>query len=160
MRYLEAGKIVNTHGIRGEVKIQPWTDTPAFLAGFGVLYIDGEPVKVQSARVHKNSVIVALEGVADIDGAIRLKNKTVFIDRADAQLEEGCHFIADLLGLRVIDTDTGDELGVVADVLTLPSNDVYVITGAREILIPGVPEFILETRPEAGYIKVRLIEGM
>ena len=82
--YLEAGRIVNTHGIRGELKIQPWCDTPEFLCRFRTLYIDGAPVRVTSARVHKGSVLVTLEGVSDIDAALAYKNKVVHIARADA----------------------------------------------------------------------------
>jgi 16S rRNA processing protein RimM len=159
-KLLEAGKIVNTHGIRGEVKIQPWADSPGFLAGFDVLYIDGAPVKIISARAHKSFVIAAFDGVMDIDGAIKLKNKTVFIARNDVELEEGRHFIADLIGLRAIDSDTGAELGVVADVLERPAHDVYVIKGRREILVPAVPEFVGEINVSGGYITFRLIEGM
>ena len=157
---LDAGKIVNTHGIRGEVKIQPWADSPGFLAGFPCIYIGGEPVTVLSARVHKGCVIAALDGVSDIDGAIRLKNKTVSIRRADVQLEQGRHFVADLIGLRAIDAVNGTELGLVADVLAYPANDVYVIKGEREILIPAVPEFIGEINADEGFISFRMIEGM
>ena len=159
-RLLEAGKIVGTHGLRGEVKLLPWADSPGFLAGFGRLHIDGAPVRVLAARVHKNCVIAALDGVDDIDGAIRMKNKIVFIDRGDVQLEEGRHFVADLIGLRALDEKTGQELGTVADVMSLPSNDVYVIRGEREILVPAVPEFVAAVDVEGGYVKLRLIEGM
>ena len=159
-KYLEAGSIVGTHGVRGEVRIRPWADSAGFLAGFERVYIDGEPVRVLSARVHKGFVIALLEGVADINGAIKLKNKTVSIDRGDAVLEEGRHFVADIIGLRAIDAGTGHELGTVADVLTLPANSVYVIRGEREILVPAVEEFIVETDLNAGYVKIRLIEGM
>ena len=159
-RFLEAGKIVSTHGIRGEVKIQPWADSPDFLTGIKRLYIDGAPVTVLSAKVHKGCVIAALSGVGDIDGAIRLKNKIVSIDRNDAPLEEGKYFIADIIGLRAIDAVTGGELGAVAEVLTLPANDVYVIRGEREILIPAVPEFIIETNIDERYVMIRLIEGI
>ena len=159
-RLLEAGKIVNTHGVRGEVRIHPWADSPDFLAGFKHLYIDGAPVEVLSARVHKRFVIAALSGVSDIDGAIRLKNKTVFIDRGDVLLEEGRHYVTDLIGLSAIDAETGQGLGMVADVLSLPANNVYVIRGEREILVPAVADFIIETNIDAGYIKLRLIEGM
>ena len=158
--FLEAGIIVNTHGVRGEVRIQPWADSPAFLTDFERLYIDGEPIKVLAARVNKNVVIAALEGVSDIDGAARLKGKTVFIDRDDARLPDGRHFVADLLGLRALDSETGELLGVVAEVLPLPSNNVYVIKGTREILVPAVPEFVVETDVPGGYVKLRLIEGM
>ena len=160
MKLLDAGVIVNTHGLRGEVRIQPWADSPAFLAGLDFLYIDGKPTRVLSARVHKSYLIAALEGVFDIDGAIRLKNKTVCISRDDVQLEDGRNFIADLIGLRAVDAKTGDELGVVSDVLTRPANNVYVISGAREILIPAVPEFIDEVNIPDGYIRFHLIEGM
>jgi len=159
-RFLEAGKIVNTHGMRGEVKLQPWADSPEFLTSFERLYIDGAPVKVLSSRVHKGCVIAALEGVYDIEGAIRLKNKTVSIDRDEVHLEEGRFFVADLTGLRAVDAETGEELGTLSDVMSLPSNNVYVIKGAREILVPAVPDFIKETNLEEGYILISLIEGM
>ena len=159
-RFLEAGRIVNTHGIRGEVRLQPWADSPGFLAGFEHLYIDGAPIKVLSARVHKGCVIAALEGVSDIGGAIGLKNKTVYIDRGDVSLEEGRHFIIDLIGLLAYDADSGAELGTVAEVLSLPSNDVYLIKGAKEILVPAVPDFVKEVNIEAGFIRLHLIEGM
>ena len=159
-RFLEAGKIVNTHGIRGEIRIQPYADSPDFLTGFKRLYIGGEPVEVLSARVHKGCVIAALFGVDGIDAAIKLKNKIVFIDRNDAPLEEGRHFIVDLIGLLALDAQSGEELGTITDILSLPANDVYVINGAHEILVPAVPDFVNEINIENGYIKLRLIEGM
>ena len=159
-RLLEAGIIVNTHGVRGEVRIQPWADSPEFLLGFRHLYIDGAPIEVLSARVHKSFVIATLSGVSDIDGAIRLKNKTVFIDRDDVLLEEGRYYITDLIGLSAIDADTGHGLGEVADVLSLPANNVYIVKGEREILVPAVPDFVIETNIDEGYIKLRIIEGM
>jgi len=158
--FLEAGKIANTHGIRGEVRLQPWADSPVFLTSFERLYIDGAPVKVRSARVHKGCVIAALDGVDDIESAIKLKNKTVYVAREDVSLEEGRNFVVDLIGLRAVDAETGADLGTVADVLCLPSNDVYVLKGAREILVPAVPDFVKEVDIGAGYIKLRLIEGM
>ena len=148
-QFLEAGQIVNTHGIQGEVKIVPWCDSPEFLLQFGTLYLDGTPVRVRAARVHKGNVLAALEGVADVNAAMALKGKTVSIDRSGVVLPEGRHFIADLLGL-----------GVVADVLTPPAHEVYVVKGEHEYMIPAVDEFLAETNVEGGYIKVRLIEGM
>lgn len=160
-RYLEAGKIVNTHGIAGEVKILPWADEPAFLLSFQTLYIDEQPVKLRAARVHKNCVLAKLEGVEDINAAMRLKDKVVCIDREDAQLEEGAFFLADLMGLEVRDADSGAVLGQIDDVLTPPASNVYVVKGgAKEHMIPAVPEFILETNVDEGYVLVRLIEGM
>ena len=159
-QFLEAGQIVNTHGIRGEVKIVPWCDSPEFLLQFGTLYLDGRPVNVLEARVHKGNVLARLEGVEDVNAAMVLKGRTVFIDRTGVELPEGRHFIADLIGLNVVDADSGEALGVVADVLTPPAHEVYVVKGEHEYLIPAVDEFVIETNVEGGYIKVRLIEGM
>ena len=160
-RFLEAGQIVNTHGVRGEVKILPWCDSPEFLCSFDTLYIDGAPVKVTAARPHKGSVLAQLEGVGDVNEAMRLKGKTVFIDRTGVELPDGRHFLADLLGLEVRDTDTGAVLGTVREVLTPPAHEVYVVQGeGREYLIPAVDEFVKEIDVEGGQILVHLIEGM
>lgn len=159
-RFLEAGQIVNTHGIRGEVKIVPWCDSPEFLLQFDTLYLDGRPVNVLEARAHKGNVLARLEGVDDVNAAMVLKGRTVSIDRTGVVLPEGRHFLADLMGLDVLDADSGEKLGIIADVLTPPAHEVYVVKGAHEYLIPAVDEFLIETNVEGGYIRVRLIEGM
>ncbi|HIY22146.1 MAG TPA: ribosome maturation factor RimM [Candidatus Flavonifractor merdigallinarum] len=160
-RFLEAGEIVNTHGIQGEVKIVPWCDTPEFLCGFDTLYIDNAPVKVRAARAHKGNVLARLEGVDDVNAAMRLKNKVVSIDRTGVELPEGRHFIADLIGLTVLDDDTGAELGTIAEVLTPPAHEVYVVRGkGKEYLIPAVDAFLRGTNVEEGWVRVHLIEGM
>ncbi len=159
-QYLEVGKITSTHGVHGEVRIEPWANSPEFLCGFKALYIDGVPVRVLSARVHKSAVIALFDEVTDIDSAVRLKNKVVFIDRKDAGLETGEYFIADLIGLAAVDDATGEELGRITDILPLNPNNIYVINGQREILVPAVPEFVGEINTDAGYIRFRLIEGM
>ncbi len=158
-RYLECGKIVNTHGIRGEVKIVPWADSPDFLCRLSTLYIDERPVPIRSARVHKGNVIAALDGVDDVDAAMLLKDKVVYLDRDEVSLPEGAFFLADIIGLQVIDEE-GQSLGVLTDILSPSVQQVYVVKGQREIMIPAVPEFILETNVAMGYMKVRLIEGM
>ena len=160
-KFIEAGQVVNTHGIRGEVKIQPWSDTPDFLCDFDVIYIAGTPFELLSARVHKSCLIAALKGIDDVDKAMALKGKIVTVDRSDVVLPEGRHFIVDLIGLEVRDADNGGEvIGKLADVLDLPSNQVYVVKGKREYMIPAVDEFILETNVDEGYINVHLLEGM
>ena len=158
-QFLECGKIVNSHGIRGEVKIQPWADSPEVLCALPALYSYGRKVAIRSARVHKGNVIALLEGVEDVDQAMLLKNKVVCLDRGDLKLPEGTFFLADLMGLRVID-EAGVELGVLREVLSPSRQQVYVVKGDRELMIPAVPQFILETNVAGGYIKVRLIEGM
>jgi len=95
--YLEAGKIVNTHGVRGEVRIQPWADDAAFLLGFRTFYIDGAPVHVAHSRVHKGMLVVKFQGVDDVNAAMTLKNRVVSIARADVTLPDGQYFQQDLL---------------------------------------------------------------
>ena len=157
--FLDCGQIVNTHGIRGEVRIVPWADSPDFLCQFSTLYLDGSPRRVLSSRVHKGSVIARLDGVDTVEQAMLLRDKTVQIRRADAKLPEGAFFLADVIGLRVVD-ETGQVLGTLKEVLSPSVQQVYVVEGEREIMIPAVPEFILETNITGGYLKVRLIEGM
>ena len=157
--YLDCGQIVNTHGVRGEVRIVPWADSPDFLCQFSTLYIDGAPRRILSSRVHKGSVIAKLDGVDTVEGAMLLRDKTVQLHRADARLPEGTFFLADIIGLNVVD-EQGRGLGTLKEVLSPSVQQVYVIEGEREFLIPAVPEFVLETNIEGGYLKVRLIEGM
>ena len=149
-KFLEAGQIVNTHGVQGEVKIVPWCDSPEFLCQFDVLYIDGQPVPVRSSRVHKGNVLATLEGVSDVNAAMRLKGKKVSIDRTGVELPDGRHFLADLMGLEVRDAQSGEVLGKIEDVLTLPANNVYVVRGglgARGHARPACP---CSGRPCAG----------
>ena len=134
--YLEAGKIVNTHGVRGEVRIQPWADDAAFLLGFRTFYIDGAPVHVAHSRVHKGMLVVKFQGVDDVNAAMTLKNRVVSIARAD------------------------ETLGTLREILDLPRGSVYVVQGAREVLIPDRPEFVRSIDPAAGRMVVHLIEGM
>lgn len=157
--FLDCGQIVNTHGVHGEVRIVPWADSPEFLCQFSTLYIDLKPIEMASGRVHKGSVIAKLQGVDTVEAAMALKGKTVQIRRADAKLPRGSFFLADIIGLDVVDED-GRKLGVLKEILSPSIQQIYVVDGDREIMIPAVPEFIRETNIEAGYIKVRLIEGM
>ncbi len=158
-QYLEAGQIVNTHGVRGEVRIQPWADEAAFLTRFRRFYMDGRPVKVRSCRVHKEMCIAALEGVEDVNAAMALKGKVIFIDRDEAKLPPGTVFLQDIIGAKVVD-EAGHTLGVLEDVMPEPSASVLVVKGDREILIPDVPAFVLKKDADAGVVTVRLIDGM
>lgn len=158
--YLKTGRITAPHGVRGEVKIEQWADTPDFLCQFKTLYIDGVRIGLLSARVHKNAVIAKLEGIDRLDDAELLRGKTVYIDRNDSKLPEGRHFIADLIGLDAIDDQTGDRLGVIRDIMPLEPNSIYVIKGEREILVPAVDEFVKKIDIGAGRVRFRLIEGM
>ena len=162
-QYLEIGKITNAHGVMGEVKVQPWCDSPEFFCQFKTLYVDEThwPVKVERARPNKNMVILKLEGVTDMNGALALRNAILHIDRKDADLPEGSFFLADIEGLEARDAQTGAVLGKIAEVLTLPASNVYVIRGGeREIMIPAVPAFVAETNVEEGFIRINMIEGI
>ena len=156
--YLPTGQIVNTHGLKGYVKIQPWADDPADLLDFARFFIDGREYEVEQASLQKSMVLLKLAGVDTIDEAAKLRNKELLIAREDVELEEGVVFIADLIGLTVL--ADGVEIGKITEVLTPPGNDVYVVKGEREYLIPAVKEFVEELNPEAGFVRVHLIEGM
>ena len=161
--FLEVGKITNTHGIMGEVRVEPWADSPDFLCKFKTLYVGKTqwPIQVERARVHKNMAIIKFEGITDMNSALAMKNQVLYIARRDVDLPAGHFFLADLIGLEVREADTGNVLGHIAEVLTPPANNVYVVKGgARDLLIPAVPDFVLETNVDAGYMTVRLIEGL
>lgn len=158
--FLEAGQIVNTHGIQGEVKLQPWVDSPAFLLDFPTLYVDGEGKQVAAARVHKNMLLIRFQGVDDVNAAMRLKGKTVYLARKDAKLEPGRFFLADLIGLTV-KTETGEVVGTLTEVMTPPAQNIYVVAGEDGThMIPAVPEFVKKVDIPGGEVTVSLIEGM
>ena len=162
-QYLEVGKVTSTHGVMGEVRVQPWADSPEFLCQFKTLYVDQAhwPIKVERARVHKNMVILKFEGITDVPSALSMRNAILYIDRADAKLPKGSFFLADLMGLEVRDAQSGQVLGKIADIMNLPANNVYVVRGGeRELLIPSVSQFIAETNVEDGYLRVNMMEGL
>lgn len=157
-QWLEAGRIVGTHGVRGEVKVEPWADEPAFLLDFDEIQLGGKLITVEQARVHKSQVLLKLAGIDTVEDAALLRGKVVSINRDDAQLEEGAVFIADLIGLPVWD-EAHNELGKITEVLTLPANDVYVVKGEHEYMIPVVKEFVLNVDTSSG-VTIHLVEGM
>ena len=158
-QYIEAGKIVNTHGVKGEVKIQVWLDSPEFLKKFKTVYIDKKAVKLLSGRVHKGFLMAVLDGGEDVNSAMSLKNKTVYIDRKDAKLPKGAYFLQDIIGASVV-TEDGSEIGVLKDILETPASQIYVVKGEGEPLVPAVAEFVLKVDAENAVVTVRLIEGM
>ncbi len=158
-QYVEAGRIVNTHGVSGEVKIEVWLDSPAFFKTFKRLFINGAEKRILSAREHKQFIIARLEGVEDINAAMALKGKTVEILRADARMKDGEFFVQDILGFTVVDED-GHAVGKLVDAFETPASMLYVVRGESEHLIPAVREFILGIDAEKEEIRVHLIEGM
>ena len=158
-QYLEAGRIINTHGVRGEVKVEAWTDEPAVLAGLKTLYLDGQPRRVESGRVHKGFVLLKLEGVETVEDAMALKGRVLTADRASIPLEPGAWFLQDAIGRPVVQED-GTELGTLTDILDYPAGRLYVVRGKTEHLIPEQGGFIRSFDPASGVLTVRLIEGM
>lgn len=162
--YLELGQIVSTHGVKGEVRFDPWCDSPEFVKKFKTLYFDADgekPVKVNSARPHGNIAILMLDGVTTVEEAKALRGTVLYMKRSDARLPRGSYFIQELIGCRVIDADNGKIYGEITDVIGTGANDVYCIkTVYGEVLFPAVKEFIVSTDVETGEVKVRPIKGI
>lgn len=163
-QFLETGKITGTHGLKGEVRVQPWADSPEFLADFEELYLDNgnKKLEITSARVHKNMLIMKIRGVDTIEEADKLRNKVLYMNRDDVELEQGAYFIQDLIGLDVIDDDTGERLGRLDDVSETGANDVYHVKtdDGREVLIPVIPDVVREISPEQGFVRIFKMKGL
>lgn len=164
--YLEIGKIVSTHGIKGEVRVDPWCDSPAFFKRFKTLYLDanGErSVKVISCRPHGNIVILLLDGVNSIEQAAAMRNKVLYMNRKDAHLPAGQYFIQDLIGCSVIDVDDETVVyGTLSDVSETGANDVWHVKGidGKEYLLPAIPPVVISTDVESGIVKIRPLRGI
>lgn len=163
-QFLECGKIVTIQGIKGEVRVQPWCDTPDFLLDFDTLYLDkGEtPVRIQKSRVQKNIVVLKIEGVDTVEQAVLLRNKLVYLSRDDVKLEDGEYFVQDLIGCQVVDADTGNDYGKIFNVESTGANDVYCLEdeAGTKRYVPAIPQVVLERDLDGGIIKIRPLEGL
>ena len=159
---LELGKIVAIHALKGEIRLQPWCDTPDFATGFKKVYLDGKPVKVRSARPHKNIVIMHLDGVNTPEEAQALVNKIIYISKDQVKLPEGTYFIADLIGMQVVDADNGNVYGELIDVSQTGANDVYHIRFEDGTIryAPAIPLVVIETNVPEKLMKIRPLEGL
>ena len=158
-RFLEIGKIINTHGVRGEVKLEPWADSPQQLKSLKNLWLEGKALPILDCRVHGRFVIARLEGVDSVEAAMALKGKTVLADRADLPLPEGSFFLQDMIGLPVLDGE-GKEIGILKEVLDYPAGRVFVVQGESEHLIPEKGGFFTSLDPSLGHLTAELLEGM
>lgn len=156
LQFLDAGEIVTTHGIRGEVKVLPWSDGPEFLCDFSRVRIGGQDYEVESCRVQKACNLLKLRGVDTVEDGQALRGKTVTVYRDDAPAD--VIFTDELIGVEVF--SDGESIGKVTDVLDYPANKVYVVTGRHEYMIPAVKQFILDTDLDANTMQVMLLEGM
>ncbi len=163
--YLELGQVVSTHGIKGELRFNPWCDTPDFVKKFKTLYFDNKgekSIKVLSARPHGNMVILMLDTIDDVDKAKALKNTVLYMKRSDAKLKKGTWFVQELFDCTVIDNENGKTLGTICDVSETGANDVWHIKTLKgsEVLIPAIKQVIESVDVETGIIKINPIKGL
>ncbi|MDD6763167.1 MAG: ribosome maturation factor RimM [Clostridiales bacterium] len=163
---LEIGKIVNTHGLRGEVKVVPWMDYPEDFEELENIFIktrkEMKPVEIENVRYQKNNLIVKFKGFNDINDIEQYKNCVLYADREElGELPEGVHYIVDLIGLEVVNEE-GEKLGVLADVFNTGANDVYDVKreGKKNLLLPVIDEVVKEIDVEGGKITVHVMEGL
>ena len=156
LQFVEAGEIVTTHGIKGEVKVLPWLDSPEDLCDFDRCRIDGKEFEIEQCRVQKTCNLVKLAGIDTMEAAQAMRGKTIELYRED--IDDEVIFAAELIGVEVF--CEGEKIGKVVDVLDYPGNSVYVVKGKYEYMIPAVSAFILSTDMEKNEMQVRIIEGM
>lgn len=154
--FIEAGEIVNTHGVRGEIKMLPWLDSPEDMCGFTRCRIGGKDYAITACRVQNTCDLLRLEGVDTMEAAQALRGKTVTLYRED--MEEDVIFAGDLIGMEVF--SQAERIGELTQVLDYPGNQVYVVKGEKEYMLPAVKEFILSTDLDGNRMEVKLLEGM
>ncbi len=164
-QYLEVGQIVGTHGVRGEVRVNPWCDSPEFLKKFKTLYFDNKgnkAIKIVSSRVHGNVVLMKIENVDTVEQAAVYRNKVLFMNRSDAHLSKNTWFIQDLIDCEVIDINSGAVYGVISDVSqTAGANDVWHVTkDGKEYLLPAIPPVVKKIDVEGGKILIEPLKGI
>lgn len=159
---IKIGRIVNAHGIRGEVRVQPRDGDPAFLTQFKTFYFqNGQAITPASSHVHKSLVLMKLPGVDDMNAALALKDRDLYIRREDAKLPEGAYFDDELLGMDVYNADTGGRLGELVKVEPYPAHKVYTVKGDKTYLIPAVKgAFIASVDLENDRMDVHVWEGL
>lgn len=159
LEYIDAGEIVTTHGVRGEIKILTWLDSPEMLCEFERCRIDKTNYTIESCRVQKTCNLIKLRGIDTVDAAQSLRGKVIQLYRQDVSGD--IIFAAELIGVDVFSSN--GHIGKITDVLDYPGNSVYVVSGPKkndQYLIPAVKEFILSTDLNKNEMHVKLIEGM
>ena len=156
LQFIEAGEIVTTHGVKGEVKVLPWLDSPEDLCDFDRCRIGGAEYTIESCRVQKTCNLVKLSGIDTMEEAQAMRGKVIELYRED--INDEVIFAAELIGMEVFCED--EQIGVIREVLDYPGNSVYVIKGEYEYMIPAVKQFILSTDMQNNRMQVKLIEGM
>lgn len=161
-KLIEIGQIVNTHGLRGDLKIMPWCDDPGVFHDLEYVLIDNEEYVIEKSALHKNAVLLKLEGINHINDAEKYRNKVLFVPREElGELPEGTYYICDLLGCSV-ETDKGILLGKICDIIKTGSNDVYVVENdaKKQVLIPVIDEVIKSVDIETKRIVITPLKGL
>ena len=156
LQFIEAGEIVTTHGVKGEVKVLTWLDSPEDLCDFDRCRIGVKEYTIESCRVQKTCNLVKLSGIDTMEAAQAMRGKVIELYRED--IDDEVIFAAELTGVEVF--CDGVCIGKITDVLDYPGNSVYVVKGEHEYMIPAVNQFILSTDVEGNRMEVKLIEGM
>lgn len=164
--YFEIGQIVNTFGVKGFVKVNPFTDDMTRFEKLKTVYVvknkNMTEIEIEEVKYHKNMVLLKFKGIKDMNSAERIKGCFLKIHRKDAiELPEDTYFIADILGSDVI-TDNGEHLGKVDDIYSTGSKDIYVVKNelGKQILLPSIKEVILDIDIEKQIVTVHLLKGL
>ncbi len=164
--YLEIGQIVSTHGIKGEIRLNPWCDSPEFVKKFKTLYCDdkgSKSYKVVACRSHGNVAVLKLEGVNSIEEANALRNTVLYMKRSDVNLPKGKWFVSELIGCRVLDADDGSLCyGEITDVDTGVANDIWYIKTPddNEVLIPAIKDVVIECDVAENKVYIKPLRGL
>ena len=159
---LEIGQIVNTHGLRGDLKVMPWCDDPAVFDELAYVIIDGVEYDIEKSRMQKNMVLLKLEGIDDINEAEKYRNKVLTVPREEmGDLPEGTYYICDLLGC-VVETVDGRNLGKITDIIKTGSNDVYVVEdiGKKQVLIPVIEQVVKSVDIDEKKVLIEPLKGL
>ena len=165
-RFLQIGQIVGTHGVRGEMRVDPWCDTPSFMKGFRQLYLDENgttQLEVRACRPHGNVALLSVSGVDTVEQAAAMRGKVLYMRRADAHLPRGQYFITELIGCDVVDADDPAlRYGTLSDVSKTGANDVWHVKNdaGQEYLLPAIPPVVIETDVENNVVRIRPLKGI
>ena len=160
--YLEVGKVVGTHGIKGALRLKPWSDDSSFLVGIKTVYLsDKTPLNIVSAKPNGNLTILTVEGINSIEEAEKFRNRVLLIKRDDAKIPEGRYFVDEIISCKVYHADTGELLGILSDVSKTGANDVWHIkNGDKEYLVPAIESVVISVDIDSEKVAIRPMGGI
>ncbi|MBQ9530552.1 MAG: 16S rRNA processing protein RimM [Eubacterium sp.] len=162
--YLEIGKVNNTHGLKGEVKLEMWCDGIDYIKQLKTVYLDdkgNKALSIVSARPQKNIAIIKFSEINSIEEAQELKNKIIFCNRNDAEIDEDAYYLADIIGCSVVDIESNKEYGKISDVMNYGSSDIYdVVQGKKHYLIPAIEDVVKEIDTEKQIVLIKAMKGL